>query len=74
MRQFPVFAHNMLRKFPINGPMLNQQQMPFMPPQMNPMNNIPDIGQMDPNTKREFFGEKLYQKISINPAFNKFQE
>jgi len=69
IRQFPVFGQNMLRKFPVNGPIMPPQQLPFM---MNP--NVPDIGQMDPNTKREFFGERLFQKISMNPSFAKFND
>lgn len=76
MRQFPVFGHNMLRKFPLNGPMMSpQQQMPpFLQPNMNQMNMVPDINQMDMNTKRDFFGERLFNKISVNPSFTKFQE
>jgi len=69
IRQFPVFGQNMLRKFPVNGPMVPPQQMNFM---MNQMNNLPDMSNMDQNTKREFFGERLYQKVSMNPAFSKF--
>ena len=65
----------MLRKFPVNGPMMSPQQMPpFMQQNMNQMNMMPDVNQMDPNTKREFFGERLFNKISINPSFSKFQE
>lgn len=76
MRQFPVFGHNMLRKFPLNGPMMNPPQMPafLQPPNMNQMNMVPDINQMDENTKRDFFGERLFNKISVNPSFTKFQE
>jgi hypothetical protein len=66
----------MLRKFPLNGPMMNPQQMPsfLQPPNMNQMNMVPDINQMDENTKRDFFGERLFNKISFNPSFTKFQE
>jgi len=77
MRQFPgVFGQNMLRKFPVNGPMggmggMPPQQMPFM---MNPMNQLPDLSTMDPSTKREFFGERLYQKVSMNPSYGKFSD
>jgi hypothetical protein len=41
---------------------------------MNQMNMVPDINQMDENTKRDFFGERLFNKISFNPSFTKFQE
>jgi len=71
IRQFPVFGQNMLRKFPVNGPMMPQQHMPFM---MNQMNAMPDLTSMDPSTKREFFGERLFQKISTNPSFNKVND
>lgn len=73
VRQFPVFGQNMLRKFPLNVPMMSPQQMPFFQPNM-PMNIIPDINQMDQNTKRDFFGERLFNKISIHPGLSKFQE
>jgi len=72
IRQFPaVFGQNMLRKFPMNGPMVPPQQMPFM--NNNPM-GMPDLSTMDPGTKREFFGERLYQKVSMNPNYGKFSD
>jgi len=74
IRQFPVFGQNMLRKFPVNGPMMSPQQMPFMMNQMNQMNAIPDLTSMDQATKREFFGERLFQKISMNPNFSKMND
>ena len=75
VRQFSVFDHNLLRKFPINGPLINPQPMPFMNQKMpNNMNLIPNISQMDQATRRDFYGEALFNKISINPGLSKFQE
>jgi len=71
LRQFPIFGQTMLRKFPVNGPMVPPHQMPFM---MNANANLPDTNQMDPNTKREFYGERLFQKITVNPNFAKFND
>jgi len=70
IRQFPgVFGPGMLRKFPVNGPMIPPQHMPFMN-----QSSLPDLTNMDPSTKKEFFGERLFQKVSMNPAFAKFSE
>jgi RNA recognition motif-containing protein len=76
LRQFPVFAPQMLRKFPFNNPGFNPSQMGFPPSQFNPppqQNNI-DISQMDDNTKKEFFGDKLFSKISMNQSYAKFND
>ncbi len=80
MRQFPLFAPQMLRKFPFNSPQMNQGHMnfpsgPFNPPpqQQHQQNNI-DLSQMDENTKKEFFGDRLFSKISINQHYSKFSE
>jgi hypothetical protein len=69
----------MLRKFPFNNP----GQMGFPPSNFNPppqqqqqqqQQNSIDISQMDENTKKEFFGDKLYSKIAINQNYAKFNE
>lgn len=66
----------MLRKFPFNSPHMNPAQMnypsgPFNPP---PQQNTMDLSQMDENTKKEFFGDKLFSKISMNQHYSKFSE
>ena len=77
------FGQQMLRKFPQNAGFPrppNNSNMGFnnnnfVNPNLNNMNNnrnTIDIGMMDKNTKNEFFGEKLFNKISTNTSFNKF--
>ena len=63
-----MFGPHMLRKFP--------PQSPFMrPPHEMERNGPPmmreqvDFSQMDRNTRRDFFGEKLFTRISSNPRF-----
>lgn len=62
-----VFAHQLLRRFPAQqamgafGPM--NMQVPIMKPQ-----------QMDANTRRDYYGEKLYSKICTNPIFANYSE
>jgi len=44
--------------------------MGMMNPMMNPMmNQEPEVVPTDPNAKRDYFGEKLYSKISSNPHY-----
>lgn len=82
----PNFGPHLLRKFPqqtgYSKPPQHQMMMPnILPyPQNFPMNmpmhhmppQIPDISKMDPNSKREFFGENLHNKISTSPHFAKY--
>lgn len=87
MRQFPGGMNpNMLRKFPNNGPipgmdmgmypiemMMGMQNMNIgMMPQMNM--EIDNIHEMDPNAKRDFYGERLYTKISMNANYQLMSE
>lgn len=54
--------------FPQNMMMGRNQYPPMMPPQMmqQPMNmNLP----VDKNTRRDFFGDRLFSKISSMPQF-----
>lgn len=70
-----MFNPQMLRKFPPQSPFnnmtnLGNMKMPFMNnvfPQ--PIREQIDYSQMDKSTRRDFFGEKLFTKISSNPAF-----
>jgi polyadenylate-binding protein len=74
MRQMnPIFGPHMLRKFP--------PQTAFVKPTMNmgPISNVPINPPMmdmmlDKNARRDYYGEKLYTKISSNPNFNQFSE
>jgi len=77
LRNFPVFNPNMLRKFPaqtafmkppmMEGNYMNQQQFyQQQQQQMNPLNDL------DPDSKKNFFGDSLYQKISSNPNYSGF--
>lgn len=68
MRQFPnnMFNPQLLRKFP---PQVRQG--------MNPpvvMNRPPEFEGVDPNARREYFGDRLYAKIASNPKFATFQD
>lgn len=68
----------MLRKFPFNSPAFAQGAPGFPPghfnpPPQQPQQNI-DVSQMDDVTKKEFFGDRLYSKVSMNPNFSKFTE
>lgn len=78
---------NMLRKIPNQGQMLmdlglyqpnnmellmNMQQMQIgMMTQMIPYDNVHD---MDPNAKRDYYGERLFNKISSNRTYQNFSE
>ena len=72
----------MLRKFPMNNAFMNPGQMGQMgqmgfPPNSNfnpPQQQNFDINQMDDAAKKDFFGERLYSKITINPHYQKFSE
>ena len=81
------FGQQMLRKFPQNAgfprpqvPNMGFNNNNFVNPNLNNMNNnnnnnnrnTIDIGMMDKTTKTEFFGEKLFNKISTNQSFIKF--
>ena len=62
-----MFHPNMMRSFPQNM-MMNRNQFPqMMNPQMmgQPM-NMP----VDKNTRRDFYGDKLFSKISSLPQFS----
>ena len=73
-----MFGPQMLRKFPFNSPQMNNNpyQMGFPNSQVNmpPQQNNIDLNQMDENTKKEFFGDRLFSKISMNQNFGKFSE
>jgi len=75
MRPFPnanVFGPHMLRKFP---PQTNFVKPPMMPPQMHPnMGGMPMDMMLDKNARRDYFGEKLYTKISSNPGFAQYAD
>lgn len=59
-----MFNPQLLRKFP---PQMMRPGMPTMP--------VPnDFENIDPQQKREFFGDRLYGKISTNPAFAQFSD
>ena len=45
------------------------QQQAFINPQFNTQPQHIDISTMDANTKREFFGERLFLQISSLPKF-----
>ena len=68
----------MLRKFPMNNAFMNpgqMGQMGFPPNNFNqPQQPNFDINQMDDAAKKDFFGERLYSKITINPHYQKFSE
>jgi len=69
MRPFnpQVFGPHMLRKFP--------PQTNFVKPNMmTPMQGIGMDLVLDKNTKRDFYGEKLYTKISSNPNFSQYAD
>ncbi len=78
MRAFNnVFGPHMLRKFPpqtvfMKPNMQQQQQMPpmqyGMPNQVMPVQM--GMENLDKSTRRDFYGEKLYTKISSNPQFS----
>ena len=58
---------------PNYGNMGNLSPSMGMPPMINNMHNIPNnLSLLDKNTKTEFFGERLYNKISSNNNFSKF--
>lgn len=63
------------------GDMMMHQNMPMGGNMMNPMmHNIPQMNMMpigvdpeimnDPNAKRDYYGERLYTKISSNPHYS----
>jgi hypothetical protein len=80
-----VFGPHMLRKFPPQTmfvkpnmthphmPNMYNQQMPMVPPQQFQYAPMPLDG-LDKNARRDFFGEKLYTKISSNPQFTAMSE
>ena len=51
----------MLRKFPVQTPIMRPPNMMDFPPQ----NKLP----IDPEARKEIFGEQLYNKISLNPNY-----
>lgn len=63
--------------FPMGGGMSPSGGMNSIPQMNNTMNNnlgdMQQINMMDKGTKTEFFGERLYNKISSNTNFTKFQ-
>jgi hypothetical protein len=80
-----VFGPHMLRKFPPqtmfvkpNMPhpnMYPHPQMPMVPPQQFPPQFAPvQLDGLDKNARRDYFGEKLYTKISSNPQFSNMAE
>lgn len=78
MRQFPgnVAGPHMLRKFPaqtqfVKPPMMNQDFMGSEMDMMNPNMGNPEI---DPNFKRDYYGERLYSKISSKSAYAHMNE
>jgi len=55
---------------PMNMPMNMQMNMnPMMQMNMNPMMGMDQEFLNDPNAKRDFYGERLYSKISNNPNY-----
>lgn len=81
-----VFGPHMLRKFPPQTmfvkpnmthphmPNMYNQQMPMVPPQQFPQQFPMSLEGLDKNARRDFFGEKLYTKISSNPQFSAMAE
>lgn len=74
MRQFAGnnFGSHMLRKFPaqtqfVKPPMMNPE---FMAPEMDMMQQNMGNLELDPNMKRDFYGERLYSKISSKAAYS----
>jgi len=64
IRQFPgVFGPGMLRKFPVNGPMIPPQQMPFMN-----QTNLPDLTNGSLNKKRILWRKALSEGVN-EPSF-----
>lgn len=56
----------------MGGNMMNPM-MQNMPPMNMPMNNMMDVDpeiMNDPQAKRNYFGERLYTKISSNPNYS----
>ena len=70
-----MFNPQMLRKFPPQSPFnnlsgLGNMRVPFMNNGfIPPIREQIDFSQMDKSTRRDFFGEKLFTKISSNPAY-----
>jgi len=79
-----VFGPHMLRKFPPqtmfvkpNMPhpnMYPHPQMPMVPQQFPPQFAPVQLDGLDKNARRDYFGEKLYTKISSNPQFSNMAE
>lgn len=76
----PGMNPHMMRKLPhgfnamdmpqMDMMMMQQQMMMNMPnPMMMHNNEMPPEIMNNPNAKRDFYGEKLYSKISSNPNF-----
>jgi polyadenylate-binding protein len=84
MRNFPgqVFGPHMLRKFPPQTAFMKpamQMNIPMNPnypmQQPNiPMNMMTPEMMMDKNARRDFYGERLYTKISSDPRFTGLSE
>ena len=73
MRQFPgnVFQPHMLRKFPAQTQFVKP---PMMGNEMMGQEMMGGHHEMDPATKRDFYGERLYSKISSKPAYATMNE
>jgi hypothetical protein len=86
MRAFNnVFGPHMLRKFPpqtlfVKPNMVPQMPIPNMPNSQYGMSMFPQqmtpmpMEVFDKNTRRDYYGEKLYTKISSNPQFSSMSD
>lgn len=76
LRKFPAHTPNML-EYGVYPPMgmymdaMNMQGMPmnFDPRMMMGGVNMEMVQEMDQGAKRDFYGERLYNKISSNPSY-----
>ena len=68
MRQFPpnMMGPQMLRKFP--------PQTNFMKPNMGQPQQMMNMEGIDKNQRRDYYGDRLFTKISSNPQFANLNE
>lgn len=52
-----------------NNQFHQQKQQPFINPQFNNLPQHIDLNNMNPQLKREFYGERLFLQISSAPIF-----
>ena len=70
----PIFPPQM-QQFPPMMPIGRPMMMPFnnnMRPQQMMMPPHPEPRNMDKSTRQDYYGEKLFTKISTNPAFTNY--